>query len=76
MNLEVKEWWGRAESDIDTARYLYKGNKFEEICRELSVIYIFTRYPGVADIKDLSNKAAKYLNATEKILQWIKEKLS
>jgi len=33
------------------------------------VIYISTRYPGVAEVKDIKNKAARYINTTEKILQ-------
>ena len=114
MKVEIKEWWGQAQEDLDTSHYLYDGNKFEEaaffcqqaiekglkaimltegervpkihdlvvlgeevdlplefqeVCRELCVIYISTRYPGVAEVKDIKNKAARYINTTEKILQ-------
>lgn len=121
MNKEVGEWWKQAQEDLDTAQYLYNGNKFEEAaffcqqaiekgfkaimltrgknipkihdlvtlgeevdfpiefkeaCQELNIIYISTRYPGVADIKDIKNKAARYLNTAKKVLQWIKEEIS
>ena len=45
-------------------------------CKELTLMYVYTRYPDTAEVKDIKNKAQKYLTFTEVILKWIKKQLS
>ena len=44
-------------------------------CKELTLAYIYSRYPDVASVEDLEEKAAHFLKIAKDILQWIKKNL-
>ena len=50
-------------------------SEFKEICKELTLIYLSVRYPDSAEIKNIKQKAEKYLNLVEEILQWTEKQV-
>ena len=49
--------------------------KIIELCKELNPAYQYTRYPDVAPVNNLKEKATKFVNSVEEILKWTKENI-
>ncbi len=49
--------------------------EMRNICKELSLIYIYSRYPTDLEVKNLNSKVKKYLVFTKEILEWTKKQL-
>lgn len=49
--------------------------EFAVICRELTSIYLYIRYPDTAEVKDIKGKASRYIRIGEEILQWAETQL-
>lgn len=120
MKPEVKGWWNKAKRDLDTAKYLYDGKKYEEsslFCqqaiekalkalllkktgkirkihdlielgkdtglptnllnnlKELTLAYIYSRYPDTEQEPNLKEKLPHFLGVSEEILKWVEENL-
>jgi len=117
---EVDAWLASAERDLSTARYLFKGKKFEpaaffcqqsvekafkaiviernrklvkthdlvflarsvhlppdkeQVCKELTMAYIATRYPDVPVIIQKKERARQFLKFAKEVLEWAREQL-
>ena len=46
-----------------------------EVCKELTLMYVHTRYPDTPEIKDIKNKSKRYVEFTGNILKWIERQL-
>ena len=44
-------------------------------CKELTLVYLHVRYPDTPEIKDIKEKARRYVQSAEEILLWVKEQL-
>ncbi len=40
--------------------------------KELSLAYVYSRYPDVPKLKDIKNKSHNFLNTTKEVLEWAK----
>lgn len=49
--------------------------KYIDYCKELTLSYIYIRYPDIENKKDIRDMAPILLNYAKEILQWIKEKI-
>lgn len=120
MREEVRSWMGKAEEDLETAKFNYQGKrynvaaffcqqsvekalkalsikkkgKFKKIhdlkllakdvklpkkyipfCEEMSLAYVYSRYPDVAEVKEIKEESKKFIKNAELILKWIEKKL-
>ncbi len=46
-----------------------------DLCKELTLMYIYTRYPDTSEIKNKKKKAKKYISFVGEVLKWVKERL-
>lgn len=66
---------------IKTHDLIFLGQKvqlpeaFVAVCKELSGIYLYIRYPDAAEVKDIKGKALRYISIAEEILQWVQTQL-
>ena len=44
------------------------------LCKELTLMYVYTRYPDTSEIKNKRAKTQKYINFVSEVLKWIKER--
>ena len=120
MKEEVKKWLKKAKQDLDSAKYNFKGKKYDvsaflcqqsaekalkalllkksgkirkihdlvelgknvnlpsdllDSCKELTLSYIYARYPDIQEVKNLNKIAKKFLKVSEDILKWAKKQL-
>ena len=45
-------------------------------CKQLTMLYSYTRYPDTPDIADIAAKTPQYMEYSGEILQWVKQRLS
>lgn len=50
-------------------------NKLTKRLRELTLIYVYTRYPDIPEEKDLMSKSADFIKHSEEVLKWIEKSL-
>lgn len=120
MKKEVKLWLKQAKRDLSSAKYNFKGKKYDvsaflcqqsaekalkalllkktgsirkihdlvelgkiaglpsellDSAKELTLAYIYSRYPDIQEVKNLNKIVKKFLMITEKILKWTKQQL-
>lgn len=46
-----------------------------ENCKELTLIYIFVRYPDTAEVSEIKTKAKKYISFAKRIKKWTDRQL-
>lgn len=46
-----------------------------DYCKELTMSYIYSRYPDIYEDKDLDKTSANFLKYSKEILKWIEENL-
>lgn len=49
--------------------------KFIPFCEEISLAYVYSRYPDVAEVKEIKFESEKFIKNSELILKWIEEQL-
>lgn len=49
--------------------------KYIPFCEEITLAYIYTRYPIEIKVKEMSKKAKKFIKNSEVILKWVEKKL-
>ena len=120
MKEEVKMWLRKAKQDLDSAKYNFKGKKYD-VCaflcqqsaekalkalllkktgeirkihdlvelgknvglplklldgsKELTLSYIYIRYPGIKEVKNLNKIVEEFLKLSEEILKWVERQL-
>ena len=47
-----------------------------ENCKELTLIYVFARYPDTAEVSEIKTKAKKYISFAKKVKKWTNKQLS
>lgn len=57
------------------ARKIKAPLKIIELCKELNPAYQYTRYPDVAPVNDLKEKAVKFIDSVKEILKWAEENI-
>lgn len=50
-------------------------NNLIEYCKELTLSYIYARYPDIKEEKNIRDISRKFLEYSEEILEWIRKKL-
>lgn len=48
---------------------------FIEYCKELTLAYIYSRYPDIKEEKNIKDISNKFLSYTKEILKWIEERI-
>ncbi len=43
--------------------------------KELTIAYIYSRYPDVSEVVDLKKKAKKFVKISERVLKWVEHNL-
>lgn len=121
MKKETQNWLAKARSDLGTAEYLLKGEKYEEAsffcqqsvekalkavilsktgriikthdlvflagkaglpedlkerCKELTMVYVATRYPDTPEFINGEERAGDHIQLAKKVLEWLKEAIS
>ncbi|MBU2639231.1 MAG: HEPN domain-containing protein [Nanoarchaeota archaeon] len=116
----IKNWIEKAESDLDAAKYNFKGKRYDisaflcqqaaekalkalslkkikklrkihdlielgkdvnisedllEKLKELTLAYIYSRYPDVKQELNLKEKVSKFIKTSEEVIQWVKKLL-
>ena len=46
---------------------------FLEYCKEITLSYVYARYPDVEEDKNISETAKKFITYSKEILEWIKK---
>lgn len=49
--------------------------EFLAVCKELTTIYLYVRYPDTAEVKDIKDKASRYIRTAKEILRWVETQL-
>ena len=120
MRKEVKKWFDKAKKDLNSAKYNFKGKKYDvsaflcqqsaekalkalslkktgkirkihdlvelgknvdlpsdllDHAKELTLAYIYTRYPDVEEVKNFDKIVKKFLGVSEDILKWVRKQL-
>lgn len=44
-------------------------------CKELTAAYVYTRYPGMPEMKAIKESSRKFIKQSEEIITWIKMQL-
>jgi len=57
------------------AREVKAPEEIISLCKQLTPLYQFTRYPDASPIDNLNELSTKLTNYTEEILKWVKKKL-
>ena len=118
MKEEIKKWLAKAKQDLDSAKYNFKGRKYDVsafLCqqsaekalkalllkksgrirkihdlvelgksvdlpsdlldkvKELTLAYIYTRYPDIKEVKNFGKIVKEFLKTSEEILKWAKK---
>jgi HEPN domain-containing protein len=49
--------------------------KYIPFCEEMSLAYVYSRYPDVAEVKEMKEMSEKFMKNAGVILRWIEKKL-
>ncbi len=60
---------------VELGKSIELPSAFLDNCKELTLAYIYSRYPDVTAVDDLEEKAAHFLEIAKEILQWIEKNL-
>ena len=44
--------------------------------KELTLAYIYSRYPDTSPVSDMESKIPRFINAAQEVLEWVKKQLS
>ncbi len=120
MKEEIKKWFKKAEQDLDSAKYNFKGKKYDvgaflcqqssekalkalllkktgkirkihdlvelgravglpsgllDSAKELTLSYVYARYPDTPEVKNLKEIVKKFLKVSKNIIKWVEEQL-
>jgi len=73
--IERKNEFPKIHDLVRLGKLVELDEKFADKLKELTLIYIYTRYPDIPEEKDLISKSAEFIKHTEEILKWVQKNL-
>jgi len=75
LSLKEKNEIKRIHDLVELGKDINLPQNFLEYCKELTLSYIYSRYPDIEEEKDIKSISTDFLKYTEEILIWIQERL-
>lgn len=75
LSLKGKNEIKRIHDLVELGKYVNLPQNLIDHCKELTLSYIYSRYPDIEEEKDIKSISTDFLKYAEEILKWIEEKL-
>lgn len=75
LSLKEKNKIKKIHDLVELGKYVELPQNLLDYCKELTLSYIYSRYPDIKEAKNIKSISNKFLKNTKIILKWIEEKL-